>query len=144
MKILVTAFLSLAIFSTISCKKAEEAINKSANHGSMTAKINGSAYSAPTVTGGLAGNTLFVKGHRFGNYEEVSFTVSNYSESKTNYVIDKLYISASYVTSGGSNQAAETGEINIEKTGSNSVKGTFFFETEEGTKITDGKFDLEW
>jgi|GEM_PF-2522518 len=144
MKILFTAFLSLATFSTISCKKAEEAINKAANHGSMTANINGAAYNAPTVTGGLAGNTLFVKGHRFGNYEEISFSISNYSESKTNYVIDKLYISASYVTSGGSNQGAETGEINVEKTGSNSAKGAFFFETEDGTKITDGKFDLKW
>jgi hypothetical protein len=144
MKTIVTASLSLLFLGTISCKKVESAINDTATQGNLTANVDGASYTAPTVSGSVSGTTFFLRGNRFGNDEEISFDVSNYSTSQTHYDISIPYVSGRYITPGGDTRTATSGEINIESTGDKSAKGTFSFETENGTKVTDGKFDVHW
>jgi len=144
MKTLVAVALSLTFLSALSCKKVESAINDTATRGNLTATIDGTSYTAPTVNGSVSGTTFFLKGNRFGNDEEISFDVSNYSTSQTHYDIDIPYVNGRYVTPGGDIRTATSGEINIESTGAKSAKGTFSFQTENGTEVTNGKFDVSW
>lgn len=144
MRTIITTALSLAILGISSCKKIDDTINKTKSQGSLSATVNGKSYTAGATTISFGAHTLWLKGTNFSNDEELSISLSDYDASKTKYALDFINNTADYKDGGSVKLHASTGELELQRTGNKSAKGTFNFETQDGIKVTNGNFDVSW
>lgn len=147
MKPISISIFSLCLLSMFSCKKLEDTVNKTAGNndeGTITATIDGTPYTSPSVSAGLSGTTLFLRGVDFSNDEELSVTIDGFDATAKTFDIDLYHTTGSYSDKGGNSHRGVSGQVTIESATSTTAKGTFYFDTDDSMKITNGKFDLNW
>jgi len=147
MKTIVFSTLAFCIVSVFSCKKFEKTVNNTVgdnDEGTITASIDGNSYTAPTVSAGQSNTVLFFNSSDFSNDEGLSFRIDGYDGTAKTYDFDLYNTTATYSDKSGNSHRATSGQIIIESAGNATATGSFSFETEDGIKVTDGHFDLNW
>ena len=147
MKTTILSALAFCIVSAFSCKKLEKTVNNTVgdnDEGTITATIDGNPYTTPTVSAGQSNENLYFSSSDFGSDENLSFHIDGYDGTAKTYDFDLYNTTAVYSDKGGNSHRAASGQIIIENAGNTTAKGSFSFETEDGIKVTDGHFDLNW
>ncbi len=147
MKSITISALAFCLLSFFSCNKLEDKINNTVgdnDEGSITATINGNAYTAPTVSAGQSQTSLFFSSSDFSSDEKLSFHIDSYDGTAKTYTIDFYKTTATYSDKDGNSHQAKSGEITIENAGATTATGSFSFETADGISVTNGRFDLNW
>ena len=143
MKKIITAVLLMSLSVTFSCNKINNFAGDNDN-GTLSATVDGKSITPAKVSAGLSSSTLSFNGSNFDNDEELSITIYEYDKAINKYSFNLIYNQASYTGNDNNSHLATSGELYIESTGEKSAKGTFYFDAENGIKVTDGKFDIHW
>lgn len=144
MKKLFFTSLVFAAFTLVvsSCSKSSDSSSSSSSY-SMTATVNGSAWSATNVTATentIGGNdNLSITGLTSSN-STITLSIIGYS-SPTTYSISPGSNGGMYSVSGTSGLTASiSGSITITSKTTTAVQGTFSFTCMDSTKVTSGTF----
>lgn len=134
MKKLLNSFVILASVGLMwsACSKKD---NKPAS--TMTATINGTAWTANTVTTTLYTGYKIVKGVKTSTNQSITLILSDTSS---------IYSSGIYSSNGTSQDSSASNFENVSNTNDNakSETGTFEMTTKDSVVITGGNYSINW
>ena len=117
------------------------------NKGSITAKINGTSWSANNVQATWTSNVLGMGGAQIIGGENQQINISGMVPATGTYQLNPLSgISASYTKGSGSSvdpHVAMSGTLVVTELSSSGAKGTFSFQAGPHS-VTEGSFDLKF
>ncbi len=122
--------------------------NNNNSNGSVTAKVNGTSWSATTVQATWTSNVLGIGGAQIIGGENQQINISGMVAATGTYQLNGFSgVIATYGKGSGTSVepfAAQSGTLKVDELSSSGAKGTFSFQTNGGPSITEGTFDVKF
>lgn len=147
--ILFVCLTVLCAYAFTGCSSDDDSTNGSNNgKGSVSAKVNGTSWSATNVQSTWTSNVLGIGGAQIIGGENQQINIQGMVAATGTYSLNGFSgVIATYTKGSGTAVHAYTaisGTLKVDQLSTSGAKGTFNFQTDAGNSITEGSFDVKF
>ncbi|MBS1912379.1 MAG: hypothetical protein JST22_10375 [Bacteroidetes bacterium] len=156
-RIVVAGLMIVMALASGACSKSDPSPTGTTANGSMSAKVDGSAWGATTIQATWSNGVLGLGGSQISGSENKQITIAGLVSQTGTYQIGLISgITGTYVegsVGGVKTFSAQSGTLQVDQLSASGAKGSFSIEVQEQTSggpgtakrsVTEGKFDVKF